>query len=125
MGLAHSYQDALAALSLGLRFYGANAVHCLDELGIAAFAGMADERIKSDLAAHILSPLSSEPKLLETLYAFFDSNCTPSQAAAGLDIHRNSLTYRLAKIAALTGLDPRQFDDAVQLRLALLLRAPS
>lgn len=122
-GLARSYQDARAALSLGLRFYGPNHVHCLDSLGIAAFAGISDERIKSDLAAHILSPLDHESELIDSLSAFFKANCSPSQAAAALSIHRNTLNYRLDKITALIGLDPRRFDDAVQIRLALLLRA--
>jgi len=121
-GLSRSYQDARAALSLGLRFYGANCVHCLDGLGIAAFAGISDERIKSELAAHILSPLDHELELIETLHAFFDNNCSPSLASASLSIHRNTLNYRLEKITALIGLDPRQFDDALQIRLALLLR---
>ncbi|MCY7322639.1 MAG: helix-turn-helix domain-containing protein, partial [Phormidesmis sp. CAN_BIN36] len=40
-------------------------------------------------------------------------------------IHRNTLSYRLDKITSLTGLNPRQFDDAVQIRLALLLRSLS
>jgi carbohydrate diacid regulator len=122
MGLARSYNDAQAALALGLRFYGANYVHCLDELGMAAFVGIADENIKSDLASHLLSPLYHEAKLLETLHAFFKHNCAPSAAAAALSIHRNSLNYRLDKITSLTGLDPREFDEGVQLRLALLLR---
>lgn len=122
-GLAHSYKDARAALSLGLRYYGANGVHCLDELGMAAFVGIPDEQIKNDLAAHILSPLDHEPEMIETLQAFFKSNCSPSQASSLLSIHRNTLNYRLDKIASLSGLDPRQFDDAVQIRLALLLRA--
>jgi len=121
-GLSRSYQDARAALSLGLRFYGANCVHCLDSLGIAAFAGISDERIKSELATHILSPLDHESELIETLHAFFDNNCSPSVASASLSIHRNTLNYRLEKITSLIGLDPRQFDDALQIRLALLLR---
>ena len=40
-----------------------------------------------------------------------------------LSIHRNTLSYRLDKIASLTGLDPRRFDDAVQIRLAVVLRS--
>jgi carbohydrate diacid regulator len=36
-------------------------------------------------------------------------------------VHRNTVRFRLEKIALLTGLDPRHFDDAVQIRLALLL----
>lgn len=121
--LAHSYQDARTALSLGRRFHGQNQVHCLDRLGIAAFVGVADERTKIDLAMHLLSPLDHEPELITTLDRFFADDCCPSSAARRLSIHRNTLSYRLDKIASLTGLDPRRFDDAVQIRLALVLRA--
>jgi carbohydrate diacid regulator len=122
-GLAGSYQDARAALSLGRQLHGQNQVHCLDGLGIAAFVGVADERTKIDLAMHLLSPLDQEGELLETLDAFFFENCCPSSTANRLFIHRNTLSYRLDKIASLTGLDPRSFDDAIQIRLALLLRS--
>jgi len=120
--LAHSYQDARAALSLGRRFHGHNSVHCLDVLGVAAFVGVSDERTKVDLAAHLLSPLDHEPELLQSLEVFFAQDCCPSTTANRLSIHRNTLAYRLEKIAALTGLDPRCFDQAIVIRLALLLR---
>jgi carbohydrate diacid regulator len=42
-------------------------------------------------------------------------------AAQTLHIHRHTLAYRLDKITRLTGLNPRQFEDAVQLYAALLL----
>jgi carbohydrate diacid regulator len=122
-GLARSYQDARAALRLGRRFRGQNQVYCVDSLGVAAFVGVPDERTKIELSTYLLSPLNNNPELLQTLSAFFDENCYPSATASRLSIHRNTLSHRLDKITALTGLDPRQFDDAVQIRLALLLRA--
>lgn len=122
-GLARSYSDARAALSLGCRFHGANEVHCLDSLGIAAFVGVSDEQTKIDLATYLLSPLDHEPDLLITLDTFFQFDCLPVKTARALGIHRNTLSYRLDKIASLTGLDPRDFDEAVQIRLALLLRS--
>lgn len=122
-GLARSYEDARAALSLGSRFQTHNRVHCLSELGIAAFVGVADEDTKVDLAKYLLSPLDHEPELLHTLGVFFVENCCPSSTAKQLLIHRNTLSYRLDKIYSLTGLDPRKFDDAVQMRLCLLLRS--
>lgn len=122
-GIARSYEDARAALSLGQRFHGQNQVHCLDDLGIAAFVGVSDEGTKVDLARFVLSPLDQDPDLLATLSAFFDEDCCPSTAAARLSIHRNTLAYRLDKITSLTGLDPRHFDDAVQIRLAMTLRS--
>ncbi|XGV98562.1 MAG: PucR family transcriptional regulator [Leptolyngbya sp. BL-A-14] len=122
-GLAASYQDARAALSLGKRFSGQNQVHCLDGLGIAAFVGLSHERTKIDLAKYLLSPLDQEIELLETLDVFFFENCCLSTTASRLSIHRNTLSYRLEKITSLTGLDPRRFDDAMQIRLALFLRS--
>lgn len=122
-GLAQSYEDARAAISLGSRFKGHNRVHCLGELGIAAFVGVADESTKVDLAKYLLSPLDHEPELLTTLDIFFSENCCPSSTAKQLSIHRNTLGYRLDKIMSLTGLDPRKFDDATQMRLSLLLRS--
>ncbi|HEY9620460.1 MAG TPA: helix-turn-helix domain-containing protein [Crinalium sp.] len=122
-GLAQSYEDARAAISLGSRFKGHNRVHCLGELGIAAFVGVADESTKVDLAKYLLSPLDHEPELLTTLDIFFTENCCPSSTAKRLSIHRNTLGYRLDKITSLTGLDPRKFDDATQMRLSLLLRS--
>ena len=121
-GLARSYEDARIALSLGCRLQQDAKVYCLDEFGIAAFVGIADERIKTDLALHMLSPLDDEAELLETVTAFFAANCQLTVTAHQLDIHRNTLSYRLDKIASLTGLDPRRFDEAIQIRLALLLR---
>jgi carbohydrate diacid regulator len=122
-GLSRSYEDARAALALGRHFEGDNHIHCLDALGIAAFVGVSDERTKIDLARHLLSPLDHEPELIETLHAFFGENCSPSNTARRLTVHRNTLSYRLDKITSLAGLDPRRFDQAVQIRLALLLRS--
>jgi carbohydrate diacid regulator len=122
-GLARSYEDARAALSLGSRLQKTNSVHCLAELGIAAFVGVADETTKIELAKYLLSPLDYEPDLLITINTFFAENCCCSLTAKQLYIHRNTLNYRLEKIASLTGLDPRNFDDAIQIRISLLLRS--
>lgn len=122
-GLERSYQDARAALTLGRHFHGSNQLHCLDSLGIAAFIGIPDERTKVDLARRLLGPLDHEPELIETVEAFFAMGCSPSLTASHLCVHRNTLTYRLEKVASLTGLDPRRFDEAVQIRLALLVRS--
>ncbi|MCY7320495.1 MAG: CdaR family transcriptional regulator, partial [Phormidesmis sp. CAN_BIN36] len=85
-GLARSYQDARAALSLGHRFHGQNQVHCLDNLGVAAFVGISDESTKIDLAKHLLTPLDQESELIETLKMFFAENCYPSSTANQLSI---------------------------------------
>jgi carbohydrate diacid regulator len=120
-GLTRSYADARAALTIGRRLYGANRLHCLDQLGVAAFVAGADERTRLELAQRLLSPLAQEPDLLHTLHAFCAKDCSPSATAAALCVHRSAVRFRLEMIALLTGLDPCRFDDAVQIRLALLL----
>jgi carbohydrate diacid regulator len=124
-GLASSYQDALAALSLGRRLQGWNRVYSLDSLGMAAFIGVADQHTKLELANDCLAPLDDEPELLDTVATFFEEDCCPSAAAGRLSIHRNTLSYRLDKVATLTGADPRRFGEAIQLRLSLLVRSLS
>jgi carbohydrate diacid regulator len=121
-GLAQSYRDAQTALSLGRRSAGETHVHCLASLGMAALVGVPDENTKAELAGRLLSPLNNEPELRHTLGLFFDQNCCPSSTARSLGIHRNTLSYRLDKVATLTDLDPRRFDDAIQIRVAMLLR---
>ncbi len=88
---------------------------------LAAFAGLNEMQTKRELARQLLRPLDAEPELCVTLAAYFAQSCVPSTTAQRLAIHRNTLNYRLDKITTLTGLDPRNFEEAVQLRLALLL----
>lgn len=120
-GLSRSYRDASFALELGKRLGVASDIHCLDSLGIAAFVGVSDERTKAELATFLLAPIAHDADLVRTLEVFFANGCSPTPTAASLGIHRNTLSYRLERIAQIVGLDPRNFDNAVQLRAALVL----
>lgn len=68
----------------------------------------------------LLEPL--DYKLQTTLQKYFDCNLQLSLCAEELGIHRHTLTYRLNKIAQLTGYNPTNFQDALALQLALLLK---
>lgn len=61
-------------------------------------------------------------ELVETLEAFFTCHGNLSQTANRLHIHRNTLTYRLERIAAITQLDLDDPDARFSLQLALKLR---
>jgi purine catabolism regulator len=61
-------------------------------------------------------------ELVETLEAFFASHGNLSQTANRLHIHRNTLTYRLERIAVITQLDLDDPDARFSLQLALKLR---
>jgi DNA-binding PucR family transcriptional regulator len=59
--------------------------------------------------------------LVRTLRVYFASGANASEAADRLYLHRNSMLYRLARIAELTGLDSK--DPRVRLVLELGLLA--
>lgn len=121
-GLEYSYSSARLALQFGHDFPSPERVYCLDDLLVSALLHSHDNRAKAELAHHILDPLEADPSLLTTLEVFFEADCCSSVVAGRLVVHRNTLGYRLDKINALTGLDPRKFEQAVKLRLALELR---
>ncbi|MDN5313165.1 MAG: hypothetical protein PWQ68_2138 [Thermoanaerobacteraceae bacterium] len=58
---------------------------------------------------------------LTTIRAVLDCNLNIAEAARKLYIHRNTLMYRLDKIHEQTGLDIRDFQDAVKMEIYLLL----
>ena len=56
---------------------------------------------------------------------FFENNLNVSETSRGLFVHRNTLVYRLEKIKKLTGLDLREFDDAIVFKVALMVKTVS
>ena len=59
---------------------------------------------------------------LDTIQCFFDNNLNVSETSRRLYIHRNTLVYRLEKIKKFTGLDLREFDDAIVFKVALMVK---
>lgn len=58
--------------------------------------------------------------LVRTLRVYFYAGANASEAADRLFLHRNSLLYRLERIANLTGLDLKDHRVALALQLGLL-----
>lgn len=56
----------------------------------------------------------------KTLKLFLENELNITETAKKLYIHRNTLNYRLDKIAQKTKLDPRKLDDAILLRILLI-----
>jgi sugar diacid utilization regulator len=67
----------------------------------------------------LLGPVIDEKELLHSVAMFLRENLNLSETAKKLFIHRNSMQYRLDKFIEKTGLDIRQFDEAVKVYLAL------
>lgn len=120
-GLMTSYREADTALRLGTKLHEPGKTYYVDDLGLyIVFGGVSSD--KQILAAKkILAPLLGDPDLLKTVRGYFAQNLNLTKAAESLHIHRNTLIYRLGKIKELLTLDPEQFEDAVQIKLALTL----
>jgi len=58
-------------------------------------------------------------ELLRTLEAYFDTNGNISQAAEKLFLHRNTLIYRMDRIAEISGLDLNHTETRLAVQLAL------
>ena len=63
-----------------------------------------------------------DKETLFTIHKFFENNLNVSETARKLFVHRNTLVYRLEKIKKLTGLDLREFDDAITFKVALMVK---
>ncbi|MEA1939448.1 MAG: sugar diacid recognition domain-containing protein, partial [Candidatus Caldatribacteriota bacterium] len=123
-GLNKSFKEATKALDVGTKLEGAGGIYYIDELGIGRILA----EIKKDTQQEIIQEIFYSTKdlkgkkmnetLLETLKAFFDNNLSISKTAKAIYTHRNTLLYRLRRVKEITGLDPKMFDDAVQLRIA-------
>ncbi|TFW19368.1 sugar diacid recognition domain-containing protein [Duganella callida] len=59
--------------------------------------------------------------LQRTLETWFAHDGHPAATAAALHIHRNTLDYRLRRIAEITGLDPARLEDRFLLYISVLL----
>ncbi|MDQ0232337.1 PucR family transcriptional regulator [Metabacillus malikii] len=75
---------------------------------------------KGILSNHLVEAINDK-ETLHTIEAFLQSNLNASSTAKRLFIHRNSLQYRLEKLLEKTGLDIRNFSNAVFLFLAIIL----
>ena len=86
-----------------------------DDLALAS--GEAAGRL---IPAQVRRVLQDET-LRATLHAYVDANLNVAATAQVLMLHPNSVRYRLRRIAALTGRDPRQVTDLFELRAAARL----
>jgi carbohydrate diacid regulator len=123
-GIHHSYQEAKKA---GFHAKGLTEpdIVFFDDLELELLLDGIPEELRERYLNKILN-LNTFPQLeemLETLNHFFASNQSINKTADLLYIHKNTLQYRLNKIKETTGYDPRVFEDAVLLYLALYFLA--
>src|SRR5690606_14646747 len=110
-------------IELGRSYRLSSNIHLPWEMRLETLLDAVPKRAKLRFLEGVLrrAEPSLETEMLQTLESFFMENCNVSDTAKRLYIHRNTLLYRLDKFKQETGMDVRDFDQAVLVRLALLL----
>ncbi len=122
--IQESYLQAKLAMEVAGIFYTERYVISCDELGI----GRLIAELPVSLCELFMEEICGEKKKftlsddeLKMINSYFDRNLSLAETARDLYIHRNTLTYRIEKLQKKTGLDIRSFDDAVTLKIALMV----
>jgi purine catabolism regulator len=124
-GLQRAYREAEQACQIGREFFGPGQVTAFGDLGV--YRLLYAFRQSAELAAfceETLAPLvdyevKNGMSLVETLDVFFRCDASLRAAADALFLHRNSLAYRLRRVAEITGLNLDNLEDRLRLQLAL------
>jgi len=122
--VSKSYKEAKMALDVGKIFYAEKNVVAYSTLGIGRLiyqlpVSLCRLFIEEIFGENVPSELDDEA--LTTINKFFENNLNVSETSRQLFVHRNTLVYRIEKIQRSTGLDLRNFDDALTFKIALMV----
>lgn len=122
--VSRSYKEAKVAMEVGKIFAEDSRVASYDSLGIGRLIYQLPEAICHLFLDEIFDgpiPEHLDDETMVTINKFFENNLNVSETARQLFVHRNTLVYRVEKVEKATGLDIRKFDDALTLKIALMV----
>lgn len=122
--VSKSYKEAKLALDVGKIFYAENKVVAYSTLGIGRLIYQLPINLCRIFIEEIFGenvPNDLDDETLMTINKFFENNLNVSETSRQLFVHRNTLVYRIEKIQKSTGLDLRNFDDALTFKIALMV----
>lgn len=120
-----SYSNAELALSVGDIFEYEKNVSDYNTLGIGKLIYTSDKKVLEDFLTESVSRKTFElldDEIIKTVQSFFKNNLNISETARQMYLHRNTLVYRIEKVMKITGLDLRNFDDAVSFKAAYMVK---
>ena len=123
-GVTSSYREAKMALEVAKIFYPMKRTIEYGNLGVGRLiyqlpVDLCQLFVKEIFGDNI--PEEIDEEILSTVSKFFENNLNVSETSRQLYIHRNTLIYRIEKLQKATGLDVRVFDDALTLKIALMV----
>lgn len=122
--LPASYSRAVAALHITTLFSLADPCPGYRTLGLNKLVSRlpkdaCEEYLAEQFPGFSFSELSSET--ISTINTLFDNGLNLAETARSMYVHRNTLVYRIEKFSKESGLDLRNFDDAVRCRMGMLI----
>jgi len=118
-----SYIEAHQAINVGLLCNLGDTIFIFDRLLLERFLTQVPINILDEFTSKIFTEEFKKvftQEMAMTVKNLFDNSLNLSEAARKLYIHRNTLVYRIDKIKKATGLDLRNFHDAVTFRIMML-----
>lgn len=122
--VSKSYKEAKMAMDVGKIFYAEKKVISYRYLGIGRLIYQLPVNLCRMFMEEIFGdnlPDKLDEETLTTIHKFFENSLNVSETARQLYIHRNTLVYRIEKLQKETGLDIRNFDDALTFKIALMV----
>ncbi len=122
--VSRSYKEARMALNVGKIFFEDRQIIAYNRLGIGRLIYQLPLPLCKMFIREVFdgkSPDEFDEETLTTINKFFENSLNVSETSRQLYIHRNTLVYRLDKLQKQTGLDLRVFDDAITLKIALMV----
>lgn len=123
--IGRSFKEAQTALQIGSIFENDKAIINYNNLGIGRLIYQLPTTMCKLFLKEVFKDGSLESLDRETIFTiqkFFDNNLNVSETSRQLYVHRNTLVYRLDKIQKITGLDLRNFDDAIIFKVSMLVK---
>ena len=123
--IARAYKEAGVAIDVGKVFETEKGIINYENLGIGRLIYQLPTTLCQMFLQEVFkkNPIDAlDQETLLTINKFFENNLNVSETARKLFVHRNTLVYRLEKIKKLTGLDLREFDDAITFKVALMVK---
>jgi|SRR5690625_208696 len=121
-GAEQAYEYATNALEVGKVLYPEDFVYDYEALLLPILLSQLDPK-ENQLTDYYetLVAYDKSGELQTTLQLYIEQGDELHETAQKLHIHRNTLRYRLEKIACITGQDPRKTKDLLQLHISQLL----
>lgn len=119
-----SYCEAWNALMIGSKRTSVPGLFNIEDFRLEELLLSVNIRRGKSFASREITDLKKLPdweSIRKTISAWKDNPCRPGEVAAALNIHRNTLRYRIEKIRSITGRDLKNFSDAFSLYLAVTL----